>query len=135
MKRYLTSILLWFSLLLSELHTFWENASQKPVNWILKRSVPMSVQWNVKMLTDQIWYILIFVAMFYYKKNRINRTTVITFIFFSLFDTVMYVYNYKTYEYSIVYFLLLITWILIYVYHGKRSRTKERQGIIIETEW
>jgi len=129
MRKYLTSILLWFSLLLSELHTFWENASKEKVNWIIGKFRPMTIQWNIKMVTDQLWYILIFVAMLYYERNRINKTTVLTFICFSVIDTAMYFINYKTYQYSIVYFILVILWILFYRAQGKK---KERSSYLYE---
>ena len=122
MKRYLTSILLWFSLLLSELHTFWENASKEKYNWIIDKFRPMTLQWNIKMVTDQLWIILIFVAMLFYDKNRINRTTVLTFICFGIIDTAMYFINYKTYQYSIVYFILTILWVSFYAAQGKKKQ-------------
>lgn len=120
--RYITSILLYASLLLGEVHTLFENASTKPVNWILFREVPMSLQWNVKMVTDQLWFIFILVAMWFYRPNRINNTTVITFIGYAIIDFAMYFINYKTYEYGIVYTGLLIAWIIIYNLTYDRSR-------------
>jgi len=155
MKKYLTFILLSSSLLLAELHTFWERKTKienvngvqvqmvkygnewKPIkqeNWILKLYVPMPVQQNVKMTTDEAWYILIFGIMLVLLKrkdqdNRINRTTIKTFICFAIYDALFYFYNYKTKEYSMVYFLLLVTWIIIYIYDGRRNKATVEPGM------
>jgi len=128
-KKYLTTALLWASLLLSEFHTFWEKASQEPVNWIISRNVPMSVQWNVKMVSDQLWYILVFVAMLFYVPNRINRSSVLAMIVFSVADTGMYFYNYKTYDYIFVYPFLFTVWILIYRY-GTHNKPADRRRMV-----
>lgn len=132
MKRYLTTLILWATLLLGELHTFWENSTKKE-NWILTRYVLMPIQWNVKLVTDEAVYIIIFAAMWFYRKNRVNDTTVLTFILFSIIDTGMYFYNYKTYGFGIVYVLFLVLWVVIYNTYGRRSNTKNGQGVITKT--
>jgi hypothetical protein len=113
-KKYITSILLYLSLLIGEVHTLFENTGNSLINWIWFRSVPMTLQYNVKYATNQLWYIFVFVAMLYYTPNRINKTTVRAFVFYSVIDTLFYFINYKTFEYSIVYFLVLWYWIIDY---------------------
>jgi len=102
-------------------------------NWVYTRSVPMSLQWNIKMVTDQIWYILLywtlFVALRKYQDNRINRTTVLTFVCFGVISLGMYFWNYKTYDFEFVYLLLFIIWILIYKYGCKRPTIRQRISI------
>lgn len=114
--RYATTYILVCTLVLGEVHTFWEtNQSGREIqNWILNNYKPMSVQWNVKYLTDQILPILYFIAMLKYRRNRINEATVKTWIYFSILDMIMYFYNYKTYQYGGVYLWVVLIWVLTY---------------------
>lgn len=118
MKKYATTYILTLSLLIGELHTYWEKGVQHVQNWIIARDVPMSIQWNVKLATDQLNYILYFIAAFYYGKtlNLVNKSTVLSFIALSVIDTCMYFYNYKTYGFGIVYILYVCLWIIIFYY-------------------
>ena len=118
-----TTIIIWVSLLVGELHTLWEGTTEQ-ANWILTRSVPMSVQWNVKYATDEVWFILMALAILNYQPNRINRTTVITYTVYCILDLFYYFYNYKQEGYGWVYTVVLVTWILIYN-NGRRYK----QGI------
>lgn len=113
MKKYLTTILLAFTLPLGEIHTFWERNTTVQ-NWIIARNVPMLIHWNVKLFTDQLLFIIIFVAAYFYDRNRINKATIQTFICFSILDSILYFYNYKTYGYGYVYILLPFIWITFY---------------------
>lgn len=126
-RTYATTLIIWASLLIGELHTFWENSTRRE-NWILTKSVVMPMQWNVKYATDQAWFILMAFAIYLYLPNRINRTTALAYALFCIADTFMYFYNYKQEGYGWVYTFLLITWIIIYN-HGSR-RTTNRQGIV-----
>lgn len=74
----------------------------------------MPVQWNVKYVTDELWFILMALAILYYVPNRVNRTTVKAYLVFCVLDLVMYFYNYKQEGYGWVYVALLITWITVY---------------------
>jgi hypothetical protein len=118
MIKYSTTFILMLTVLVGELHTFWENGSTEVVNWIWSENVPMTVQWNIKYLTNQVNMTLYFVALFLfaYYPNRVNFATVSAFILFSLVDTLMYLYNFKRYEYGLSYFILLILWILAYLW-------------------
>lgn len=131
-RQYKTTLIIWASLLISELHSFWENSTEK-ANWILKENVVMSVQWNIKNLTDEVWFIMMALAILVYEKNRINRTTVLAYTAFCCIDMIMYFYNYKQAGYEAIYTFLLIAWILIYN-HGGRSTTTIRPGITFETQ-
>lgn len=113
MRKYATSMILAATLPLGELHTFWERDTRVQ-NWILDRTVPMTIQWNVKYLTDQVWWILVFIAMLLYVENRINKATALSFLVFSVLDLFMYIYNFKTYDYGYVYFIIAIIWIIFY---------------------
>ncbi len=127
MKKYRTTLLIWASLLVSELHSLWENCKVNQ-NWIFKERVVMSVQWNVKNVTDEIWFIMMALAILVYEKNRINRTTVLAYTAFCIIDMFMYFYNYKREGYGAVYTFLLIAWILIYN-HGRSKRPANGQRI------
>lgn len=131
-KQYYTTVIIWLSLLVNELHTLWENSS-KVENWILETNVPMLLQWNVKYATDEIWFILMALAILCYKPNRINKATVKAFLCFCVVDMMMYFYNFKQEGYQGIYTFLLIAWILFYNY-GKRIRTTDRQGTVAKIE-
>jgi hypothetical protein len=103
-RKYASAYLILISLSIGEIHTFWEKSAIKEVNWIYSVYVPMSIQWNVKFLTSGINSILIALAMFLYQRNRFNKSVAIGYIFFTIFDILLYFYNYKTsYTYSFIY--------------------------------
>ena len=114
MRKYATSYILALTIMLGELHTFWEKGEQHVENWIVEEYRPMTVQWNVKYAIDELNPILYFVAMFLFVPNRVNKTTVLSFILFASVDTLSYFYNYKTYGYGWMYFLLVICWLIVY---------------------
>jgi hypothetical protein len=132
--RYATTLLIWASLIVNEVHTFFENID-KEASWILTKDVPMLIQWNVKFIGDEVSGLLIALALLLYKKNRINDTTVKVFVAYWIIDLLLYFYDYKQPDsYKWVYLVILILWVLIYNHATKRSRAAERQRIIIETE-
>lgn len=113
-SRYLFSYILGFTLIIGEVHTFWERGKQELSNWIIDRYVPMTTQWNVKCVTDQLWYILVFTAIYFYRANRVNKTTVKAFICFAIIDTLFYFWNWKTYGYGYTYLWVAALWLIIY---------------------
>jgi hypothetical protein len=132
--KYITTYLLAATLLIGELHTFWgkgvisvEQNGKKvllrdglPVpkeNWILFRSVPMTMQKNVKEAGSELIFILYFIAAWFFAKypNRVNKTTVLTFICFMVMDAAMYFVNFKTWHYGYIYFVIALIW--LYLYH------------------
>lgn len=114
--RYATTWILLLTIVLGEVHTFWERQEPEVENWIIARYVPMTIQWNVKIAIDQLNYILYFVAAFYYGRypNRFNKITIKTFIWFMAIDMGMHFYNYKTFNYGYVYFILALIWLTLY---------------------
>lgn len=132
-KAYKTTLLIWATLIVGEIHTLWEN-STKTANWIISENVPMTMQWNFKMACDELNGVLIALAFYCYERNRINLTSIKVFVLYYIADFLMYFYNYKQKPlYGWVYLMILISWILIYNNHGRGSRTKNRQGIIAST--
>jgi hypothetical protein len=123
-RQYYTTLLIWFSLLTSEVHTIWEG-SKVNANWILTKNVPMNLQWNIKYLTDEIWFVLLAASIYYYVPNKINRTTAKAYFCFCVVDLCMYFYNFKQEGYDSIYTFLLIAWIIIYNYGGNN-----RKGVI-----
>ena len=87
----------------------------------------MPVQWNIKFVTDELWFVLMGVALLVYVPNRINRTTAIAYTLFCIADVLMYFYNYKQAGYGAMYTFLLIAWILIY--NNESKRAANRPGI------
>lgn len=124
MRRYATTLIMGLSLLLGELHVFWENGSTETVNWIWADNVPMTVQWNIKYLVAQVNVTLYFLAMYFYcgYDNKVNFATVAAFILFSLVDTLMYLYNFKRYGYGISYLILCVLWILAYLWKTRKRK-------------
>lgn len=120
MKKYATTWILILSIVIAESHSYLPaEYAIRTENWILTVDVPMQVQWNVKFLSDEITAILYFVAMLFYNGNKVNKTTVITFIILCVVDLFMYVHNYKTLHYGSVYVWALGVWVLIF-YSWKR---------------
>lgn len=116
MKRYATSIILALTLFIGEIHTFWEKAPPRKENWILDSYQPMTIQWNVKMVAEEIIVVLYFIAMwlFWMYPNRVNKTSVKTFIVLALADLGLYFWNFKTINFHYVYFGLVAVWIILY---------------------
>lgn len=121
MKKYATTWILILSIVIAESHTYIpiEYAMRKE-NWILTVDVPMPVSWNVKYLSDEITAILYFVAMLFYNGNRVNRTTVITFIIFCVIDLGMYLHNYKTLHYGSVYVWMIGIWAFVFYMQSRK---------------
>lgn len=120
MRKYATTILIMASMLLAELHTFWPSGGE-PENWIWRNYIPMSVRWNVKYLSNEMWPILIFVSLLLYKKNKINYTTILAGLVWCILDVMMYLYNYKTTGYWKVYFWIVPIWIIMYLWKGRKQ--------------
>lgn len=122
MRKYATTFILALSILIGEVHTFWEGRSQEPIDLIWVRDVYMPIQWYIKLIGLQVNYTLYFLALYLYGENRINRASAVAFILFSLVDTLMFFYNYKTYGYGSAYFILLILWISAYLWQTPRRK-------------
>lgn len=115
MSKYLTTWLLIISIVIAESHSYIpEPYASKKENWILTINQTMEVRWNVWFLSDQINAILYFLAMFFYNRNKVNKTTVLTFIILCLIDLVMYVHNFKTLHYGSVYVWSLGVWAVVF---------------------
>lgn len=74
----------------------------------------MELQWNVKYLSDEVNAILYFLAMFFYNRNKVNKTTVLTFIILCFIDLAMYLHNFKTLHYGSVYVWTLGVWTIVF---------------------
>lgn len=118
--KYATTWILILSIVIAESHSYLpsEYAIRKE-NWILTIDRTMEIQWNVKFLSDQVNFILYFLAMLFYNRNRVNKATVITFIILSVIELGMYFHNYKTLHYGSVYVWSLGIWLLVF-YRLKR---------------
>lgn len=58
--------------------------------------------------------IMYFAAWILYKKNRVNKTTVTTFLWLAIMDICLYFYNYKLSGFGLVYFWFTGFWLLTY---------------------
>lgn len=130
LKPYKTTLFIWFSLIVGEAHTFFEN-SKASANWIFNNYVYIPIQWNVKYAGNEIQNVLIALAFLFYRDNKVNKATIKTFLFYYILDLLFYFYNYKRDGYGVVYTLLLIFW--IYTYRYGRINSTNRQGVAIKT--
>lgn len=113
MRAYSTTILLTATILIGELHTFWEGNTTVQ-NWIVNAYRPMTIQWNVKFLSQEVCIFAYFLAWILYHPNRVNRTTVLAFAWLSVFNIFLYLYNYKLGGFGAIYFWYAAFWILSY---------------------
>lgn len=113
--KYAATILLISTFLIGELHTFWEKASQAPVNWIYAVSRPMCVQWNVKYLSEELNWLLVALALLLYRSNRVNRSAAIAYVFYRCADVALYLYNYKTFGYGFLYMAIALVFAISYL--------------------
>lgn len=110
------------SVVIAETHSYIpkEDAERK-MNWVYSIDRTMELQWNVKFVSDQIVQIAYFLAMVFYRRNKINETTVITFIILCCIDLGMWFHNFKTLHYGSVYVWTLGIWFVVY---GRQSIRK-----------
>lgn len=95
MRKYISSLLLAISLIVGEIHTFWEGGAIRMQNWIYSVDRTMALQWNIKFASMQLQGILIAFAIYYFVKSKANTTAAASFVFFQFVDTYRYFYNYK----------------------------------------
>ena len=74
MRNYATTILIWLSFIVGEFHTLFEREKYYS-NWIIADYVPMPIQWNVKYAMMELWNVLIFGAIVFWKDNRTNKAS------------------------------------------------------------
>lgn len=121
MRQHLTTILFSLSLLVGEIHTFWEGKTVVIQNWILNVYRPMAVQWNVKFVCMQATALLIAIGFYYYRSNRLNRTAVVSLVMYQIVDTLLYFYNYKLNGYGWIYIGVVAFGIIYYNWQFKRK--------------
>ena len=117
MRRFLTTIILVITLPLGELHSYLAKDTRVQ-NWIITVRRPMLVSWNIKFVEMEVVTILYFLAWLFYLKNRINKTTVVTFLILSIIDVGFYFYNYKLGGFGSVYLWFALIWLIIYYRHS-----------------
>lgn len=113
MRKYATSFILLAALTVGELHSLWANDTRVQ-NWILTEYRPMVMAWNVTFAGMQLTIILYFVAWLLYRSNKVNRTTVLAFFWFAIFDTIVYFYNYKIRDFGQMYYWFAAFWVISY---------------------
>ena len=123
MRKYITTWLLILSIFIAESHSYTGKYALLKQNWIWTIDRTMELQWNLKYLADQINAIIYFFAMYFYIPNRINRTTVISFIILCFVDLLMYFHNYKTLYYGSVYVWVTMVWVLLFYKEIIRAKT------------
>lgn len=114
-KRYAVSLMLAVTFFIGESHNIWSGNKQLVrVSYLNPIEIPM--EWAVKQHSDQIIAIVFIFALFLYGKtisrNRVNAISVRIVLCWVLFDYYSYLYNYKTFNYGIVYIFLSVIWVL-----------------------
>jgi L-lactate permease len=119
------------TIFIAESHSYAGRFSTVKQNWILTIDRTMEIQWNLKYLADEINAILYFFSFYFYRKNSINKATLITFIIFCLIDAVMYVHNFKTLFYGSVYVWLGGIWVIVFwsITHMKSIKRKKNGNV------
>jgi hypothetical protein len=120
MRKYATTIILFLSMSLCELHTFWPMGGHNE-RWILQYDMSTTLRWNVKYALNELWPLLVFIAWLLYIPNKINYTTVLACLMWVFLDLVMYFYNYKTAGYWKVYYWIVPIWFIAYLWKGKKQ--------------
>lgn len=136
MRKYIPTIWLAVMYLAGEAHIIWrlfgfDNSEQ---NWILVKYMPMSMGWNIKMASGQLQWILASLMVITYPKsrNKENATSMIVFLLWTIFDTILYFWNYKQIGYFGMYLWLPAAWLLIYYWNSKITKWLWRQLDVIK---
>ncbi len=114
MRRYATTLLLILSIFIAESHSYTGKYATLEQNWVMTLDRTQELQWNIKDVSDEINAIIYFFAMFFYMPNRVNKTTVISFIALCFVDLLMWFHNYKTLNYGSVYVWIIVVWGVIF---------------------
>ncbi len=128
MRKNLFTWIMGLTLFVGEIHSLWfvtDDVNDKE-NWILRAYKPMTLSWNLKYLEGQILVPLYFIAFLFYRPTKVNRTTVRTFVYFGVIDTIMYFYDFKNpMFFGSVYAWILAIWFLVYYW-------KTDKGILVK---
>lgn len=122
MRRNLTTWILCLTLAIGELHTlpFFSDDPNKQENWALKAYKPMTQKWNMYYLEMQLIVPLLFLAFFFWKPTKVNRTTIRAFLYAGVIDTIMYFYDFKDPMYFGSFYVWLAgIWFLVYFWNSK----------------
>ncbi len=123
MRKYAATWLLVLSIFIAESHSYAGKYAMLKQNWIWAIDRTMELQWNLKYLADQINAIIYFFAMYFYIPNKVNRTTVISFIILCFVDLAMWFHNYKTLYYGSIYLWLSLFWVIIFYINTVKWKT------------
>lgn len=113
MRRYSTSLLLWLTVTIGELHCLFAQVPGQ-YNWVWRRPTPMSLQWNVWFVGKDLNFILLLLAIGLWQRNKHNIITLRVFTYFAVIDFFLYFYNHKTYEYGKIYLWMAAAWLLMF---------------------
>ena len=83
----------------------------------------MSIGWNIKYAASQFQFIIIALMVITYarERNKVNKVSVFVFLLWTVLDTVVYFFNFKQFEYHIMYIFLPLAWFSFYYWKGKKA--------------
>lgn len=125
--KYAFTILTLLLVAVGELHLLWYN-DLTTVNWIISEPHPMLLHWNVKYAADGLQWLLVPVMIYTYNKTLINRVTLTTLFVWLAFDFFAYFYNYKTFNYFVIYGWILPLWAVLYILKRPKPCKKTQSG-------
>lgn len=122
MRRNLFTWIMILTLVVGEIHSFVSDSADSTENWIFRAYKPMTLSWNIKYLEGQILVPLYFIAFYFWKETKVNRTTIKTFVYFGIIDTIMYFYNFKNpLFFGSVYVWIAAIWFLVYYWKAGKG--------------
>jgi hypothetical protein len=133
MRKYATTLILWATLLLNELHTLWAGSTR----YVMIEGQKVSAQWYVWLASDSVFTILLLLAAFvFYQPNRVNIAVVRAYIAFACCDLLMFFINFRQHDYGVVYTVAFAAPFFFYGQYDKliywiknyRNGTANRKG-------
>jgi len=119
-RKLMPIFLLCLTYFVGEAHTFWQNDTTVQ-NWILFAYKPMTVQWNVKYLSEEIINVMVVVAFSMMLKNGWNKyygVTATIYLTYRLLDVVFYFATFKTYNYYWIFLIISLFEVYLWYKNG-----------------
>lgn len=124
-KKHLPILILAAIYFIGELYQSFSATDTSNWIWLIKR--PMSIQWNVKFLSEEInWFLAALFCFIVVRRceQRENELVIATrvFLWWRFFDIILYFINYKTEKYEYIFVLLIL--IELYMKYRHKNKTK-----------
>lgn len=82
----------------------------------------MTLSWNMYYLESQVIKVIYIVAFLFWRPTKVNITTLWTFVFSGILDTILYFYNFKDpVFFGSFYVWTALIWFLVYYWKTDRG--------------